>query len=202
MNVVPSTARGYLSANPRQHAAFIRDHGRPCNSQPPDRSSYRRNIGPARCHQGARDGDDHRLQLFHPSAGARVLPGGTGRRQPALANPNTSLQFAATHYRSLEVPFETFFAAYEQYQRDSAAGTYIRPALRRLATRLSGVLAAKSARPHCRGGVSDPTTPPGQGGRDRDGDRPTTGRKFRHPRHLGQTSSGGPTVAKDAPKQQ
>lgn len=40
----------------------------------------------------------------------------------ALANPKYDpATFAATHYRSLEVPFETFFAAYEQYQRDAAA---------------------------------------------------------------------------------
>lgn len=40
----------------------------------------------------------------------------------ALANPKYDpTAFADKHYRSLEVPFETFFAAYEQYQRDSAA---------------------------------------------------------------------------------
>ncbi|WP_240782118.1 hypothetical protein [Qipengyuania sediminis] len=107
------------------YAAFIKSHARSLrgvNSRID--ASYRKQYPVAREAIKAREKTMTTVYNYFalPPARAAFCQSALEIANRALAQPKYDpAAFAAENYRALEVPFETFFTAYEQYQRDAAA---------------------------------------------------------------------------------
>lgn len=107
------------------YAAFIKNHDRALrqvNSRID--ASYRKEYPVARDAIKAREKTMTTVYNYFalPPARAAFCQEALSIANQALATPKYDPAiFAAANFRSLEAPFDAFFAAYEQYQRDSAA---------------------------------------------------------------------------------
>jgi hypothetical protein len=107
------------------YSAFIKTHGRALK-QVNDRidATYRKDYAVARDAIKARETTMTTVYNYFalPPARAAFCQEALTIANQALATPKYDpLVFAAANFRTLETPFESFFTAYEQYQRDSAA---------------------------------------------------------------------------------
>lgn len=107
------------------YAAFIKNHNRSLmavNNR--INATYRKQFPVAREAIKAREKTMTTVYNYFtlPPARAAFCQAALTIANQALAQPKYDpVAFAAANYRTLEVPFETFFTAYEEYQRASAA---------------------------------------------------------------------------------
>lgn len=145
------------------YAAFIKNHARPLK-QVNDRidATYRRDYAVRRDAIKARETTMTTVYNYFalPPARAAFCQEALTIANQALAAPKYDpVAFATANFRSLETPFEKFFTAYEEYQRDSAAwDVQYGP---RYGASQPGYVAAQAAARRAivlpQAGVSDPT---------------------------------------------
>lgn len=145
------------------YGAFIKTHARPLK-QVNDRinATYRKDYSVARDAIKAREKTMTTVYNYFalPPARAAFCQSALAVANQALATPKYDpAAFAAVNFKSLEAPFDQFFAAYEQYQRDSAAwDAQYGP---RYGASQPGYLAVQAAKARAivlpQAGVSDPT---------------------------------------------
>lgn len=145
------------------YSAYIRNNARALK-QVNDRidASYRKDHRVARDAIKAREKTMTTVYNFFalPPARASFCQSALAVANQALATPKYDpAVFAATNFAAMEQPFANFFAAYEKYQRDSAAWDAQYGA--RYGASQPGYLATQAARQRLtvpEAGVSDPTT--------------------------------------------
>lgn len=144
------------------YSAFIKSHARPLK-QANDRidATYRKEYKVARDAIKAREKTMTTVYNYFalPPARTGFCQSALGVANQALATPKYDpVAFAAANFSAMTVPFDQFFTAYEQYQRDSAAWDARYGA--RYGASQPGYVAAQAARRTVtlpQAGISDPT---------------------------------------------